>query len=142
MALDVLTAVREEEAFANLALPKALSRTGLDQRDKGLVTELVYGSLRASGELDIVLRACISGRWEKVDAHVLDILRLGVYQVLHLRISVRVLKALTLKLTVNLILIKYFPWMLTIGFFNYINKFMSILRGTTNQKTINIINLF
>ena len=85
-ALEVLTAVREEEAFANLALPKALARSGLDQRDKGLVTELVYGSLRASGELDVVLRACISGRWDKVDAHVLDILRLGVYQVLHLRV--------------------------------------------------------
>ena len=40
-ALDVLTAVRTDDAYANLVLPQVLRKHGLDGRDAALATELV-----------------------------------------------------------------------------------------------------
>ena len=86
LALEVLAAVNHGGAYANLALPKALSASGLDSRDRGFVTELVYGSLRRQGELDTVVAAAAKRPTTEIDHEVLDVLRLGVYQVLFLRV--------------------------------------------------------
>jgi 16S rRNA (cytosine967-C5)-methyltransferase len=86
LALEVLAAVNHGGAYANLALPRALSASGLDSRDRGFVTELVYGSLRRQGELDTVVAAAAKRPTTEIDHEVLDVLRLGVYQVLFLRV--------------------------------------------------------
>ena len=86
LALEVLAAVDHGGAYANLALPKALSASGLDSRDRGFVTELVYGSLRRQGELDTVVAAAAKRPTTEIDHEVLDVLRLGVYQALFLRV--------------------------------------------------------
>ncbi len=85
-ALDVLTAVREREAYANLVLPGLLRERRLTGRDAALATELAYGTLRAQGQLDAVLQACVDRPLAKVDPPVLDVLRLGAYQLLRTRI--------------------------------------------------------
>ena len=54
-ALEVLTAVREQDAYTNLLLPAVLRRHGLTGRDAGLVTELVSGTVRRQGTYDAVL---------------------------------------------------------------------------------------
>ena len=48
-ALDLLTAVRVRNAYANLALPASCAAHGLADRDAALATELGYGTLRAQG---------------------------------------------------------------------------------------------
>src|SRR5436309_10818085 len=58
-ALELLTAVRVRDAYANLALPAILRRYRLSGRDAALATELGYGTLRAQGLLDGVLAACV-----------------------------------------------------------------------------------
>ncbi|MGI9589193.1 MAG: transcription antitermination factor NusB, partial [Dietzia maris] len=55
VALAVMAAVRERNAYANLALPAELRRAKLDTRDAALATELTYGTLRAQGLLDRVI---------------------------------------------------------------------------------------
>ncbi len=85
-AYDVLTAVREREAYANLVLPGLLRKRRLSGRDAALATELAYGTLRAQGQLDVVLQACVDRPLVQVDPPVLDVLRLGAYQVLRTRI--------------------------------------------------------
>ena len=57
-ALELLTAVRVRNAYANLACPAILRRHGLRDRDAALATELGYGTLRARGLLDAVIEAC------------------------------------------------------------------------------------
>ena len=57
-ALELLTAVRVRDAYANLALPAILRRHRLRDRDAALATELGYGTLRARGLLDAVIDAC------------------------------------------------------------------------------------
>ena len=85
-AYDVLVAVREQGAYANLVLPGLLRDRRLSGRDAALATELAYGTLRAQGQLDVVLQACVDRPLAKVDPPVLDVLRLGAYQLLRTRI--------------------------------------------------------
>jgi 16S rRNA (cytosine967-C5)-methyltransferase len=85
-AYDVLKAVREDDAYANLVLPRLLRERRLEGRDAALATELAYGTLRAKGQLDAVLAACVDRPLDKVDPPVLDVLRLGAYQLLRTRI--------------------------------------------------------
>lgn len=87
VALAVLTAVRERAAYANLALPAELRRARLDERDTALATELTYGTLRAQGLLDRVITLAASRPVEEIDPPVLDVVRLGAYQLLFTRIG-------------------------------------------------------
>jgi 16S rRNA (cytosine967-C5)-methyltransferase len=85
-ALEVLRAVRERDAYANLVLPDLLRQNRIHGRDAALATELTYGTARAQGMLDEVIGACLDRPLSKVDGVVLDCLRLGAYQLLRTRI--------------------------------------------------------
>ena len=85
-AYDVLAAVREKDAYANLVLPGLLRERGISGRDAALATELAYGALRGQGLYDAVLQACVDRPLSKVDPPVLDVLRLGAHQLLRTRI--------------------------------------------------------
>lgn len=84
LAFSVLCRV-DEGAYADLALDAAFQQSArLDPRDRGLATELVYGTLRRRGRLDFAL-ARLSGKpLAKVEPRVLNLLRLGAYQILFL----------------------------------------------------------
>jgi len=82
----VLKAVRVEDAYANLALPHVLARLGLSGRDAAFATELASGTLRGIGTYDAVLGACVDRPLAKVEAKVLDLLRLGTHQILAMRV--------------------------------------------------------
>ncbi|MFT4042478.1 MAG: transcription antitermination factor NusB [Gordonia sp. (in: high G+C Gram-positive bacteria)] len=86
-ALEVLRAVRERDAYANLVLPKLLRERHISGRDAALATELTYGSLRAQGLLDAVIAAAARRSVDEIDGEVLDVLRLGAYQLLRTRIG-------------------------------------------------------
>ena len=85
-ALELLTAVRVRNAYANLALPAILRRHGLRDRDAALATELGYGTLRAQGLLDAVIDACTERPLHRIEPPLLDALRLGAYQLLRTRV--------------------------------------------------------
>ncbi len=55
-----------------------------DSRDRALATDLVTGTLRWRGALDYQLQRFSAKRLERLDPAVLDALRLGAYQLLHL----------------------------------------------------------
>ncbi len=56
----------------------------LDARDRRWVRELVYGMLRRRGRLDAQLDARVRGGIVRLDADLLDLLRLGAAQLLHM----------------------------------------------------------
>jgi 16S rRNA (cytosine967-C5)-methyltransferase len=85
-AYDVLVAVRERDAYANLVLPALLRERRLDTRDAAFATELAYGTLRGQGLYDAVLQACVDRPLDDVDAPVRDLLRLGAHQILRMRV--------------------------------------------------------
>lgn len=85
-AFDVLTAVREQDAYTNLVLPGLLRSRGLADRDAAFTTELVSGTIRGRGTYDAVLAACVDRPLAKVDPALLDALRLGTHQLLAMRV--------------------------------------------------------
>jgi 16S rRNA (cytosine967-C5)-methyltransferase len=82
----VLKAVRVDGAYANLVLPGALRSQGLHGRDAAFTTELVSGTIRRKGTYDAILAACVDRPLSKVEAKVLDALRLGCHQLLSMRV--------------------------------------------------------
>lgn len=97
-ALETLRAVRERDAYANLALPALLKQRRITGRDAALATELTYGACRAQGLLDAIIAECSARALSDVDAQVLDALRLGTYQLLRTRIPAHAAVASTVDL--------------------------------------------
>ncbi|MBF6170378.1 RsmB/NOP family class I SAM-dependent RNA methyltransferase [Nocardia blacklockiae] len=87
MARDVLRAVRERDAYANLVLPGLLRERRLGGRDAAFATELAYGACRSLGVLDAVIAECAGREVSEIDGPLLDVLRLGVYQLLRTRVG-------------------------------------------------------
>ena len=86
LAFDLLTEVNRNDGYSNLLLPQALNASKLDDRDRSLVTELLYGTLRMQGKHDWVLAQISDRPWSEVDPGIVDICRLGVHQIHEMRI--------------------------------------------------------
>jgi 16S rRNA (cytosine967-C5)-methyltransferase len=86
VALEVIRRVTDEGAYSNRVLPGALARSGLDERDRALATELAYGTIRHTPGLDDAIGARAARPVERMTPGARAALRLGAYQVLHTRI--------------------------------------------------------
>jgi 16S rRNA (cytosine967-C5)-methyltransferase len=86
LAFDLLTEVNRNEGYSNLLLPQALNASKLDDRDRSLVTELLYGTIRMQGKHDWILSQISDRPWSEVDSGIVDICRLGVHQIHEMRI--------------------------------------------------------
>ena len=103
IAFDLLAAIRERGAYANLTLPGLLDQANLDDRDAALATELGYGTVRWQGTLDAILARCLDRPPTGLDPPVLDVLRLGAYQILHTRIPAYAAVAATVNLAATVV---------------------------------------
>ena len=81
LALDVLVRVDAGGAYANVALPAALKKADLDERDRAFATELVYGVTRRRRALDWILDAFLVAA---PPAPARAALRMGAYQIVEL----------------------------------------------------------
>ena len=77
LAIQALTRVSDEGAYANLVLPSLLERSTLEPRDRGLVTELVYGTTRMQRACDFLVDRFVL---DEVEPAVRSALRVGAYQ--------------------------------------------------------------
>lgn len=86
--LTAYTAMREVAAgaYTNLVLPKLLREKRIHGRDAGFATELVYGATRQRGLYDAIIAQAADRPLERIDARVLDTLRLGAHQLLAMRV--------------------------------------------------------
>ena len=76
LALEALDRI-EGGAYANLVVPPLLDSSGLAERDRGLVTELVYGTTRMRRAVDFLVDRFVL---RELDAPTRNTLRLGAYQ--------------------------------------------------------------
>ena len=83
----MLRAVSERDAYANLALPALLAERGISGRDAAFATELTYGTCRTRGLLDAVIAAAAGRPVDQIDPVLLDLLRLGSYQLLRTSVA-------------------------------------------------------
>ena len=80
LALQVLSQVIADGAYANLALGANLQKVDISAADRALTTKLVYGVLREQGLLDYILEQFLRTPLDKLPLKILLCLRLGLYQ--------------------------------------------------------------
>lgn len=83
IAFEALRAI-DRGAFADVVLDKKLNQTQLSAQDKGFVTELVYGTVRRKRTLDALITQFGKREANRQQADLLQILRLGFYQLRYL----------------------------------------------------------
>lgn len=81
-ALSALIACRKQGAWADGVLKEYIARDRLDRRDAALASRLCYGVLQNRMLLDHHIQTLLTGSIHKLQPVVLDILRLGLYQIL------------------------------------------------------------
>ena len=82
VALEVLTACRKADAWADGALKSALSRAGLDSRDAAFAARLTYGVVQNRMLLDFRIGKYCKTGIRDLEPVILDILRIGACQIL------------------------------------------------------------
>jgi len=98
LVFDLLTEVNRNGGYSNLLLPQALTASNFDVRDKGFVTELLYGTLRMQGRHDYILQQVSDRPLSEVDAGIIDICRMGVHQLFEMRVATHAAVSATVEL--------------------------------------------
>jgi 16S rRNA (cytosine967-C5)-methyltransferase len=80
-ALTILLTVDKSQAYSNLLLHQTIEKHKIEAKDRGLLTELTYGTLQHKLTLDYYLEPFIRG---KVDIWVRWLLRMSLYQMHYL----------------------------------------------------------
>jgi 16S rRNA (cytosine967-C5)-methyltransferase len=73
-----------EGAWADHALRAEAARANLDPRDRAFAQQLAYGTVQRRASLDYVLSVIASRPVEGIDPGLRDVLRLGIFQLVHL----------------------------------------------------------
>ncbi|RXI98059.1 16S rRNA (cytosine(967)-C(5))-methyltransferase RsmB [Anaerobacillus alkaliphilus] len=84
VALDILLQIEKNQAYSNLLLNQSIKREKLIEKDVGLLTEIVYGTIQRKNTLDYYLSSYVKGGLKKLDPWVLILLRLSLYQMIYL----------------------------------------------------------
>ncbi|MBU1966394.1 MAG: 16S rRNA (cytosine(967)-C(5))-methyltransferase RsmB, partial [Proteobacteria bacterium] len=80
-AVEILNRIDQQGAHAEPLLDALLSGTEIrNPQDRGLLTELVYGTLRMRGRLDWIIARHYRGDFTALEIPVRNILRTGIYQ--------------------------------------------------------------
>ncbi len=87
MAFELLRAVSDSDAYANLLLPRLIEQAKLSPQDAALATELSYGTLRRRGTYDAVIEAAAERPIDRIDPAVQEALRLAVHQLFATRVA-------------------------------------------------------
>lgn len=84
VALEILQQCDEKKAYSNLLLNHTLEQKPLSARDRGLVTELVYGVIQRLRSLDWIIDQLVRKGVDSLQPWVRQVLRMGLYQLMYL----------------------------------------------------------
>jgi 16S rRNA (cytosine967-C5)-methyltransferase len=85
LALEALIRIEEDRAYSNLVLDRLLQKhVHLSQRDRRLLTQIVYGTVQQQRLLDFQLQPFLKQKVSQLDRWVRQLLRLSVYQIMFL----------------------------------------------------------
>lgn len=83
-AFKALLHVDVNEGYSNIVLDKTLAEFSMDSRDKALASAIFYGVLERRITLNYIIKQFSNTPVKKMSPKVLEILRMGVYQILYL----------------------------------------------------------
>lgn len=86
VALKTLYKIDKEEAYSNIALDEMLkqNRNHLNEKDIGLISEIVYGVTSWKLTLDEIVKKYSNIKLKKISPWILNILRMSIYQIIFL----------------------------------------------------------
>lgn len=84
VALDVVNSVFYKDAYSNIVLNMHLNKSNLKDKDKALVTEIVYGTIKYKLTIDKIIQSYLKSNIKKLDKDILNILRITIYQIRYL----------------------------------------------------------
>ena len=86
IALKTLYKIDKENAYSNIVLGQMLqqNRRELNEKDIGLISEIVYGVTTWKLTLDEIIKKYSSIRLKKISPWILNILRMSIYQIIFL----------------------------------------------------------
>ena len=84
IALDLLVKMDTSGAYSNIILDNMFTAEKTTQRDKAFVTAVFYGVLERKMTLDYLIRYYSSVEFDKISVAVVQILRMGFYQLLYM----------------------------------------------------------
>ncbi|NLK93796.1 MAG: 16S rRNA (cytosine(967)-C(5))-methyltransferase RsmB [Clostridiales bacterium] len=79
LAIQILDRILNEGSYSNITLSNKLKENQLLDKDKALVTELVYGTIRRLKTLDMIIASFVKDI-SIMDRNTLNILRVAIYQ--------------------------------------------------------------
>jgi 16S rRNA (cytosine967-C5)-methyltransferase len=84
LAVNILNRVDQKNAYAEPLLDSYLSRDYIiNVRDRRLLTELVYGTLRMRNHLDWIISSLYKGKRKSMEVGLKNILRTALYQIVY-----------------------------------------------------------
>ncbi len=83
VALEVIRATFEQDAFTDAAFREAAARHRLEDRDRAQAQRLAYGAVQRRGSTDAVIRELAGRSPRLLDPPVIASLRLGLYELLY-----------------------------------------------------------
>ena len=85
LALDVIVSVMDKGAYSDKAVHDALEKhQGLEKRDRSFFTRLCQGTIEYAVESDYIIDSFSKTKVKKMKPVIRGILRMGVYQILHM----------------------------------------------------------
>jgi 16S rRNA (cytosine967-C5)-methyltransferase len=82
-ALKILYDINQNEAYSNISVNKHLESSNLKGIDRAFATDIVYGTVKWLLQIDYIIDKFSSVKLKKLSPWILNILRLGIYQLLH-----------------------------------------------------------
>lgn len=80
-AYEAIRRVHDADAWASPAVDAVLSRSNLDARDRSFAANLAFETLRWEGSIDWFLGQVVDRELAQIEPEVLDILRMGTWQI-------------------------------------------------------------
>ena len=86
ISLKILYKIDTENGYSNIVLDEYLNkyREKLNKKDINLISEIIYGSITWKLTIDYIIQKYSKIKLKKISKRVLNILRLGAYQILFL----------------------------------------------------------
>lgn len=81
VCVDIIDSVLSKNAYSNIVLRNELNKSSFSDKDKALITEIVYGTIKYKYTIDKILNHFLKNGVDSLDSYVLNILRSAIYQI-------------------------------------------------------------
>ena len=83
VVLELLTRMQQDGSYSNIVLDNTFMREKLPPRERAFAAMLFYGVIERKMTLDYIIRLYSSVEFDNIDIDVLQLLRMGLYQLLY-----------------------------------------------------------